>query len=104
MMAAATMERRETSVLVNRVSRVLGDRRLSVKEVARKSGVSYRALLDLFHDRTTRIEFDTLSRLCEYLRVTPAELLEWVPREREALSGAQPAGSGGTHAGAESEQ
>src|SRR5688572_2641178 len=83
MMLAATMARREGPVLINRLSRLLGERRMSVAELAEGTGLAYRGLLDLYHDRTTRIELETMRKLCDYLRVTPAALFEWVPPERE---------------------
>jgi putative transcriptional regulator len=89
-------------VLVNRLSRLLGERRLSVRQVAADTRLSYRGLLDLYHDRTRGIEFETLGRLCNYLRVPPTALLEWVPPEREAealAEGARPVGSGAPPAG-----
>jgi putative transcriptional regulator len=95
--AAATMGGEGTRVLVNRLSRLLGERRLSVRQVAADTRLSYRGLLDLYHDRTRGIEFETLGRLCNYLRVPPTALLEWVPPEREEAAraeGALPVGSG----------
>ena len=64
-------------MLVNRLSRLIGNRRLSVSEVAVGSGVSRRALHELYHDKTKRIDLDTLNKLCAYLDVTPAEIFEY---------------------------
>ncbi len=70
---------REPTVLINRLSRLMGERRLSIAEVARGSGVSYRALYDLYHDKTRRIDFETIDRLCTYFRVGAEHILEWTP-------------------------
>ena len=101
-MAAATIGGEGSRVLINRLSRLLGERRLSVRQVAADTKLSYRGLLDLYHDRTRGIEFETLGRLCNYLHVPPTALLEWVPPEREAeavAEGTRPVGSGATAAG-----
>jgi putative transcriptional regulator len=66
-------------VLTNRLSRLMGERRKSIADVSRGSGVSYRALYDLYHDRTKRIDFVTLDRLCSYFGVGPEHILEWRP-------------------------
>ena len=75
----AVSTHRDPSVLVNRLSRLMGERRLSIAEVARGSGVSYRALYDLYHDKTRRIDFETIDRLCAYFRVGTEQILEWQP-------------------------
>ena len=81
---AATMVHRETPVLINRLSRLLGERRMTVKELADRTGISYRAVLDLYHARSTRVDLETINRICNVLRVTPNDLFEHHPDgERE---------------------
>ena len=80
MQAAATMQHREGPVpLKNRLSRLLGDRRITMKQVADGTGLTYRVVLDLYHDRSTRVDLATLAKICDYLRVPVSELLEWTP-------------------------
>jgi putative transcriptional regulator len=75
-------------MLINRFSRLIGERRVSVKEVALATGISRTTLHDLYHDRSSRIDFATIDRLCSYFRVTTQELLEWVPaQEAQPQSG-----------------
>lgn len=73
----AIMAHSERPMLINRLSRLIGERRLTVKDVAVGSGISYRTLHDIYHARTTRIDLDTLNRLCAFFDVTPAEIFEW---------------------------
>ncbi|HVG97369.1 MAG TPA: helix-turn-helix transcriptional regulator [Chloroflexota bacterium] len=70
------------SVIINRLSRLMGERRMSIKDVARGTGLSYSAVHDLYHDRTTRFDRETLDKLCGFLRVPVGELLEWQPEDR----------------------
>jgi len=79
---AATMAHTEARVLVNRLSRLLGERRMNVQDLARGTGLSYRALHDLYHGRTTRIDLTTLDRICAFLKVTPNDVFEWQPGEQ----------------------
>ncbi|MGI8424179.1 MAG: helix-turn-helix domain-containing protein [Chloroflexota bacterium] len=64
-------------VLINRLSRLVGERRLTVKDVAEGSGISYRTLHDLYHARTTRIDLETLNKLCAFFDVEPGQIFEW---------------------------
>ncbi|WP_426222967.1 helix-turn-helix domain-containing protein [Psychrobacter sp. DWR1-2-3] len=43
--------------------------------------ISKSTLHRIYNDETTRIEFDTLSKLCNVLEVTPGDILKYVPEE-----------------------
>lgn len=81
---SATMAHSGDAVLTNRLSRLMGERRLSIQDVARGAGVSYRALFDLYHDRTVRIDLVNLNRLCNYFGVGPSDIFEWQPDAPES--------------------
>jgi putative transcriptional regulator len=68
-------------VLINRVSRLLGERRENIREFSRHAGIAYATAHSLYHGTTTRIELQMLDRLCDYFGVTPSEILEYVPTE-----------------------
>jgi putative transcriptional regulator len=76
---AAMMTHRELPVLKNRLSRLMGERRIGIKDVAEGSGVSYRAVFDLYHEKSQRLDLSTLNKLCNYFGVGPSELFEWAP-------------------------
>jgi putative transcriptional regulator len=90
--AAATMGHREVPVLINRLSRLVGERRVTIKEVAERSGLSYKVVLDLYHDRSKRLDVATLEKLCDYFGVGPGEIFEWRP-PTAGRSSAAPQGS-----------
>ena len=71
-------------MIANRLSRLLGDRRLSVREVARRTGLAESGLYELYHDRTRRVDFGTLDKLCAVLDCTTGDILEYVPDEEDA--------------------
>src|SRR5918912_976712 len=73
---AVSMHRGGT-VLTNRLSRLMGERRLSIADVARGTGISYRALYDLYHAKSVQIHLDTLDKLCNYFHVGPEQIFEW---------------------------
>lgn len=59
-----------------RLASVLEATNLSQRELARRSGVSLVTINAIANNRTTRVDLDTLDKLCEVLDVTPGELLE----------------------------
>jgi putative transcriptional regulator len=64
-------------MIVNRLSRILGERRMSVAELQRQTGLSYVTLHSLYRDKSTRIDFETLNKICRALDVTPGDILEY---------------------------
>lgn len=71
-----TMHRGDT-VLINRLSRLMGERRLNIQQVAAGTGLTRKTVGDLYHAKTTRIDLDTLNRLCAFLDVEPNAIFEW---------------------------
>jgi putative transcriptional regulator len=72
---------REDGVIVNHLSRLLGERRMSVAALSRATGIPRSSLHEIYHDKALRIDVRTLDRLCKYLRVTVCELLEYQEEE-----------------------
>lgn len=70
-------------MIINRLSRLLGERRMSVSELQRQTGLSYVTLHALYHGRSTRVDLDTLDRICRALAVQPGDILEYAPQDRE---------------------
>ena len=66
-------------VIINRLSRLMGERRVSIQELARQTGVSYSTLHDFYHDRLKRFDGEVLDRLCRALGCTVGDILEYVP-------------------------
>ncbi len=60
---------------------LLAERRLRVADLVRMTDISKSTLHRIYNDDTTRIEFDTLSKLCNVLEVTPGDILKYVPDE-----------------------
>ena len=64
------------------LSRIMGEQKLKVAELSRKSGISRYALYELYHERTKGIGFETLAKLCQALDCSVGDLLEYVPDEQ----------------------
>lgn len=67
-------------MMLNHVSRVMGERRLSIAETARRAGLAYTVVFGLYHGQVKRVDLDTLDALCRALDVRSlTELIEYVP-------------------------
>ena len=66
-------------MIVNHLPRLLGERRMSVSELHRVSGVPYLSLHQLYHGRAKRADFGTLAAVCRALGIGIGDLLEYVP-------------------------
>jgi len=63
----------------NHLSRVMGERRLKIQDVADRSGLAYTTVFALYHDKARRIDLATLDALCRALGVQVSDLFEYVP-------------------------
>lgn len=57
-------------------SRLLGERKLKISDVARDTGINRGTLTRLYHETAERIELEVLDKLCEYFQVDLPALLE----------------------------
>lgn len=67
------------TMIVNRLSRLLGDRRMSIAELQRQTGLSYVTLWNLYQGKSTRVDFETLNKICRALDVQTGDILEYAP-------------------------
>lgn len=67
------------TMIVNRLSRILGERRISIAELQRQTGLSYVTLHSLYSDKSTRVDFKTLDLICRALGIQPGDILEHAP-------------------------
>lgn len=70
-------------MIVNRLSRLLGERRMKIAELQRQTGLSYVTLHSLYSGKSTRIDFETLNKICRALEVQPGDILEYAPDQRQ---------------------
>jgi len=62
-----------------RLSRILGDRRISQRELAKKSGLSTFTINKFYNEKWVGVDRETMVKLCEALGVQVGELFEYVP-------------------------
>ena len=61
-----------------RLSRLLGERRMPISELKRRTDLSYVTLHSLYHEKTAGVTFDTVDKICESLGCNTGDLLEYV--------------------------
>lgn len=54
----------------------MGAKRLKISDVVRDTGINRSTVNRLFHETTSRIDFETLEILCKYLECDVSDLLE----------------------------
>ena len=60
------------------LSRMLGEKRLKVTDVARDTGINRGTITRLYHEKAERVDLETLEKLCRYLDCGIGELFEVV--------------------------
>jgi len=66
-------------MISSRLSEILGKKRIKMSELARLAGVNKNTVLNLYHDRSSRIDFEVLNKLCNILECTPSDILHHTP-------------------------
>jgi putative transcriptional regulator len=61
------------------LSRILGERRLKIADVARDTGLNRGTLTRMYHETAERVDLAVLDQLCIYLGCALDDLLEHVP-------------------------
>lgn len=54
----------------------MGAKKLKLTDVVRDTGINRSTLTRLYHETTTRIDFETLEILCKYLECDVGDFLE----------------------------
>ena len=62
-----------------KLSKILGERRIKITEIATLAGIANNTVMSLYHERAKGITWDVLSKLCTALNCQPNDLLEYVP-------------------------
>jgi len=77
-------------MLIPNLSVLLAERRLTVSRLAQDTGISRTTLTALTTRSAKGIQFDTLNRLCGYLKVTPDALFIYRPFDLDVSCGGLP--------------
>jgi len=67
-----------------RLSRLLGDRRMTQAELANKAKIRPATINEMYHELIERVNLNYLSRICEVLDCDVSDILEYVPDDKKA--------------------
>jgi len=71
------------NVIVNKLSETMGRKRMKIKDVVERSGLSMNTVTDMYYDRSKMVLLDTFDRLCTALECENlSEVLEYIPNKR----------------------
>lgn len=66
-------------MIENRVSNIIGARKMTIAEVAHLTGLSYNAVANIYYDKTKGIDFETLDKLCFALECDTNDIFKYIP-------------------------
>ena len=66
-------------MIKNRLSEIMGIRRMNMAEVARLAGLTHVTVFRIYHNRTKTIELETVDKLCNALNCRIQDIFEHVP-------------------------
>ena len=64
------------------LSRILGEKRITMVELSKRAGVSKNTVRSLYHESAQGISWGTLEKLCKALECQPGDLLEFREEEK----------------------
>ncbi|MGI5876113.1 MAG: helix-turn-helix domain-containing protein [Dethiobacteria bacterium] len=70
--------------IILRLDRVLADRKMQLKELADRIGISIVNLSNIKTGKIKAIRFSTLNAICKELNCQPGEILEYEPDKTES--------------------
>ncbi len=65
------------------LGRLLGERKMKMAELSRRTGISKNSLSDVYYEKVKAVRLDTLEKICEVLGCTVGELIEYQPDNKE---------------------
>ena len=71
------------------LSRVLGERRWTQADLARKTGIRPNTINELYHELSDRVSLTQLDDICEALECNPEDILVRVPNKNRS-TGSKP--------------
>jgi putative transcriptional regulator len=69
------------------LSRLMGERKLKIADVARDTGLHRNTITLLYDETAARVDLDAIDRLCAYFGVPVEQLFEHVKAPQKAVRG-----------------
>jgi putative transcriptional regulator len=59
-----------------KLSELMGKHKMNIQDVHERTGLNRNTISNLYHERVTRIDFDTIEKLCKLFECRVSDLLE----------------------------
>ena len=69
----------EMKMIVNMLPELMRKRALSIRELSRRTGVTYTTIRAVYHSERRSIKLDVLDTICQSLELQPGEIYKFVP-------------------------
>ncbi len=66
-------------LIENRLPGLMGQKKISIRELSRRTGISYTILRDIYHMQRRSVQFDVLNAICRTLEVQPGDIFVYRP-------------------------
>lgn len=67
------------------LSKILGEKRMSQAELARKTGIRPNTIGEMYNELIERINLDHLDKICAVLNCNVSDLIEYIPTKRDDI-------------------
>lgn len=64
------------------LSKILGEKRMTQKELADRTGIRPATIHEIYHELIERINLEHLSAICKVLNVEVGDILEYIPDKK----------------------
>ena len=61
----------------SKLSILMGTKRYNIQDVYEKTGLARSTIANLYHDKTQRIDYDTMDKLCKLFVCNVGDLIEY---------------------------
>jgi len=61
----------------SKLSTLMGTKRYNIQDVYEKTGLARSTIANLYHDKTQRIDYDTLDKLCKLFECSVGDLIDY---------------------------
>lgn len=65
------------------LSTIMGQHKMKITDVANETGMNRSTVTSLYKETASRIELETIDKLCVLFNCQVSDLLEWVPDSQE---------------------
>jgi len=61
----------------SKLSTLMGTKRYNIQDVYEKTGLARSTIANLYHDKTQRIDYDTLDKLCKLFECSVGDIIDY---------------------------